>query len=201
MSMDTEQLRRHKTMSQFLSQDDLYVSLNEDREGQDPVAWAVKNGWVIEAVKYSEKSARAAAEKLQKSHDLSGSLAAYRVEPLFARPVPAESVNARLVEALIQCRDRFLFYVEHHLANGAAVKAAENDRFVTLANQAIAAARAESSLSAPQSDALEQVRAEEREACAKACDELFPPPDEQMAVEWAAGTIACANAIRARGQK
>ena len=64
-----------------------------------------------------------------------------------------------------------------------------------------AAARAESSLSAPQSDALEQVRAEEREACAKACDELFPPPGEQMAVEWAAGTIACANAIRASGQK
>lgn len=64
-----------------------------------------------------------------------------------------------------------------------------------------AAARAESSLSAPQSDALEQVRAEEHEACAKACDELFPPPGEQMAVEWAAGTIACANAIRARGHK
>jgi len=64
-----------------------------------------------------------------------------------------------------------------------------------------ATARAEASLSAPQSDALEQVRAEEREACAKACDELFPPPGEQMAVEWAAGTIACANAIRARGHK
>lgn len=44
------------------------------------------------------------------------------------------------------------------------------------------------------SDALEQVRAEER-------DELFPPPGEQMAVEWAAGTVACANAIRARGKK
>ncbi len=48
-----------------------------------------------------------------------------------------QPVNARLLEALIQCRDRFIFYVEHHLANGAAVKAAENDRFVTLANQAI----------------------------------------------------------------
>ena len=45
------------------------------------------------------------------------------------------------------------------------------------------------------------VAAAEREACAKACDELFPPPGEQMAVEWAAGTIACANAIRARGHK
>lgn len=55
----------------------------------------------------------------------------------------SEPVNARLLEALIQCRDRFLFYVEHHLANGAAVKAAENDRFVTLANQAIAAAEAQ----------------------------------------------------------
>ena len=48
---------------------------------------------------------------------------------------------------------------------------------------------------------VEQAKAEEREACAKVCDELFPPPSEQMTVEWAAGTIACANAIRARGQK
>ena len=47
---------------------------------------------------------------------------------------------------------------------------------------------------------VEQAKAEEREACAKVCDELFPPPSEQMTVEWAAGTIACANAIRARGQ-
>ena len=39
------------------------------------------------------------------------------------------------------------------------------------------------------------VAAAEREACAKVCDELFPPP------RWAAGTVACANAIRARGQK
>ena len=54
-----------------------------------------------------------------------------------------QPVNARLLEALIQCRDRFLFYVEHHLTNGAVVKAAENDRFVTLANQAIAAAEAQ----------------------------------------------------------
>ena len=48
---------------------------------------------------------------------------------------------------------------------------------------------------------VEQAKAEEREACAKVCDELFPPPSEQMTVEWAAGTVACANAIRARGQK
>ena len=48
---------------------------------------------------------------------------------------------------------------------------------------------------------VEQAKAEEREACAKVCDELFPPPSEQMTVDWAAGTVACANAIRARGQK
>jgi len=48
---------------------------------------------------------------------------------------------------------------------------------------------------------VEQAKAEEREACAKVCDELFPPPSEQMTVEWAAGTVACANAILARGQK
>jgi len=65
------------------------------------------------------------------------------IRPLFARPAPAEPVNARLLEALIQCRDRFIFYVEHHLTNGAVVKAAENDRFVTLANQAIAEAEAQ----------------------------------------------------------
>lgn len=48
---------------------------------------------------------------------------------------------------------------------------------------------------------VEQAKAEEREACAKACDELFPPPGEQMTNEWAAGTVDCANAIRTRGQK
>lgn len=58
-------------------------------------------------------------------------------------PAPSMPVNARLLDALIQCRDRFIFYVEHHLTNGAVVKAAENDRFVTLANQAIATAEAQ----------------------------------------------------------
>lgn len=48
---------------------------------------------------------------------------------------------------------------------------------------------------------VEQAKVEEREACAKVCDEIFPLPGEQMTVEWAAGTVACANAIRARGQK
>lgn len=47
----------------------------------------------------------------------------------------------------------------------------------------------------------EKMVAAEREACAKVCDELFPTPGEQMTNEWAAGTVDCANAIRARGQK
>ena len=101
-------------------------------EGQEPVAWVYDwqapegliKGWV-------ETNRDAIPED------------ATNIRPLYARPAPAEPVNARLLEALIQCRDRFIFYVEHHLANGAAVKAAENDRFVTLANQAIAAAEAQ----------------------------------------------------------
>lgn len=58
-----------------------------------------------------------------------------------------------------------------------------------------AAARAESSLSAPQSDALEQVRAEEREACAKLCESRQTPGTGSVAILQGA-----ADAIRARGQ-
>lgn len=82
-----------------VERDALAAKLKE-LEGQEPVAWAVKNGLVLDCVKHSEKFARTEAERLQKSHDLSGPLAAYSVEPLFARPVPADPVNARLMEAL-----------------------------------------------------------------------------------------------------
>lgn len=61
-------------------------------KAQEPVAWAIKNGWALDGVERSEKQARLVADERQKSHDLSGSLAAYRVEPLYARPVPAQNV-------------------------------------------------------------------------------------------------------------
>ena len=60
-----------------------------------------------------------------------------------AKDVPTEPVNARLLSALIQCRDRFAFYVGHHLDKGDMGKAAENEKFVALANEAISAAEAQ----------------------------------------------------------
>ena len=47
----------------------------------------------------------------------------------------------KLLDALVACRDRFVFYVGHHREKGDADKAAENYKFVTLANKAITAAR------------------------------------------------------------
>jgi hypothetical protein len=47
------------------------------------------------------------------------------------------------------------------------------------------------------------VRADEREACAKVCDEL-PAPDEYSDTDksmWDVTCIDCAEAIRARGEK
>jgi len=41
------------------------------------------------------------------------------------------------------------------------------------------------------------VRADEREACARVCEELHQPYD--AGVSWEAGTYDCATAIRARG--
>ena len=111
--------------------------------------------------------------------------------PLFARPVPVEPVNVEF-----GMRGENMFFKIGNQSFLLDYKPAEPGEFEFMQKMLLSAF----SMSAPQSDALEQVRAEEREACAKACDELFPPPGEKMAVEWAAGTIACANAIRARGQ-
>ena len=47
-------------------------------------------------------------------------------------------------------------------------------------------------------DALAQAKAEEREACAKVCEEL--DIDGWRDAGWDMGTIDCAAAIRARGQ-
>ena len=45
------------------------------------------------------------------------------------------------------------------------------------------------------------VRADEREACAKVCDDLALPPDvaRSDASIWEVATLDCAEAIRARG--
>ena len=78
-----------------------------------------------------------------------------------------------------------------------------------------AIARAEAALAAPQTDAsmtreyasretaLEQARAEEREACAKVCDSLVHPSSmtNDPGRMWIRGTTDCAAAIRANGYK
>ena len=48
-----------------------------------PVAWMVRNGWVEYQLVGNKKHADAIAADMQKRHDLSGSLAAFRVFPLF----------------------------------------------------------------------------------------------------------------------
>ena len=58
----------------------------DERAKQGPVAWAVKNGLALDGVEQSEDDAKTVAAELQKSHDLSGSLAAYRVVPLYSAP-------------------------------------------------------------------------------------------------------------------
>lgn len=92
--------RMAKQLFEVERERDALAAKLKELEGQEPVAWAVKNGLVLDCVKHSEKRALASAAEPQKRHDLSGSLAAYRVEALFARPVPAEPVNARLLQAV-----------------------------------------------------------------------------------------------------
>lgn len=105
-----------------------------EMEGQEPVAWYVDDPlWGRE---YNTCP--------NMSDNRTGT-------PLYARPVPAEPVNVRLLEALKKCRNRFAFYVEHHRAKGDSVRADDNEQFVTLANEAIA--RAEAALAEHQPDA------------------------------------------------
>jgi hypothetical protein len=99
-------------------------------------------------------------------------------------------------------------------------QAIRNAQYMNISYAARAAiARAEAALSTPQSDALEQVRAEEREACAKACERerdalnenlqvwqenpMLTPCDEFIADWDSEAKIGeqYAAAIRARGQK
>lgn len=47
----------------------------------------------------------------------------------------------KLLRALVSCRDRFALYVVHHVQKGDLDKADENNKFVALANEAIAAVR------------------------------------------------------------
>jgi len=76
-----------------------------ERKGE-PVAWAVMNGLSKYQVCGSKKSADALCAEMQKRHDLSGSFAAFNVQPLYTSPQVPEDVIAILDEcrtALIEC--------------------------------------------------------------------------------------------------
>ena len=58
----------------------------EQMERQEPVAFALYSGWARKAVYLSEIEACEQRDRRQLTADLSGSLEAYRVEPLYALP-------------------------------------------------------------------------------------------------------------------
>lgn len=94
-------------------------------EGQEPVAW-------VEVVSTHEGPYNfEGMALLGKGNHL-----------LYARPVPAESVNARLLTALKACRHQFAHYVAHHISKGDMHKAGTNDAMVAMADVAIMAAEA-----------------------------------------------------------
>ncbi|MEM5424716.1 hypothetical protein [Paraburkholderia ferrariae] len=67
------------------------AALASDAAGE-PVAWAVYNGVARIAFYMSEEGATDHAKAAQRSHDLSGSLAAFHVKPLYAAPVAPAAV-------------------------------------------------------------------------------------------------------------
>ncbi|HGL6311159.1 TPA: hypothetical protein ACKFZV_001351 [Burkholderia multivorans] len=81
----------------------------------EPVAWAVYNGWSRICFYMTEEDARDHAQKAQKNHDLSGSLAAFRVVPLYAAPQPAQA-DAREPHSDDVAVDSFATAMKHKLA-------------------------------------------------------------------------------------
>jgi hypothetical protein len=59
--------------------------------GQEAVCWAVYNGWCIQEFFKSKEKASEYASEMQKRHDLSGSLPAFVVKPLYAAPTPMQA--------------------------------------------------------------------------------------------------------------
>jgi hypothetical protein len=56
---------------------------------QEPVAWIVWNNWRKEAAFFTKEGADDFRDASQRTHDLSGNLAAFRTEPLYTHPSDA----------------------------------------------------------------------------------------------------------------
>ena len=66
----------------------------------DPVAWMVRNGVVDYQLMGSKSQADALTAEMQKRHDLSGSLASFRVHPLYTAPQPQQPAVEPVAEVL-----------------------------------------------------------------------------------------------------
>ncbi|WP_261533597.1 hypothetical protein [Burkholderia multivorans] len=97
------------TFEQSDTPDGSYCLYTAPAQAAEPVAWAVYNGWSRICFYMTEEDARDHAQKAQKNHDLSGSLAAFRVVPLYAAPQPPAQPDAReglTDEQILECATR-----------------------------------------------------------------------------------------------
>lgn len=102
------------------------TKLYAGQQQAEPVAWEVRNGVATHDFYRSEAEAEEVARDMQKSHDLSGSLAAFNVRPVYAQP-PAVAVPDGW-------RDAMSFA---HSALAEAIQIAPLDRLPTMAGAAM----------------------------------------------------------------
>ena len=134
--MPLERVQAYEQIGQLLAeQDDLAAELNALRD-QDPLFWyrPVDDDGGYEGPMHND-SIIGKWIRDQRPGEW---------KELYARPVPAEPVNALLLDALKKCRDQFDHYVSHHINKGEFEKAASNGSFVMLANAAISEAEKQS---------------------------------------------------------
>lgn len=62
------------------------IAAAEQAQQAEPVAWEVRNGVVTHDFYKTAEDAEEVARDMQKSHDLSGSIAAFNVRPVYAQP-------------------------------------------------------------------------------------------------------------------
>ena len=61
-------------------------TMHREPSKPEPVAWQILNGVCHAGIRLTEDLAKQAADGMQKSHDLGGSLAAFHTRPLYTAP-------------------------------------------------------------------------------------------------------------------
>lgn len=78
----------HPNAVQFLIDEAIAAIQQAGAKTGEPVAWVVMNGLSKYQVCGAKAPADALCSEMQKRHDLSGSLAAFHVQPLYTHPAP-----------------------------------------------------------------------------------------------------------------